>query len=94
VTSVVSANALAGLVGEEVGVVAAGRRLFGVVVERAVVDVEADPAREADVALESSNGRLAGNGFDGGNSSCETAIAISERKRARKKRLSIQGTGS
>ena len=32
--------------------------------------------------------------FAGGKSSCETAIAISERNRARKKRLSIQGTGS
>ena len=30
----------------------------------------------------------------GGNSSCETAITMSERNRARKKRLSIQGTGS
>jgi len=30
----------------------------------------------------------------GGNKSCETAIAMSDRKRARKKRLSIQGTGS
>jgi len=29
-----------------------------------------------------------------GNSSCETAITMSERNRARKKRLSIQGTGS
>jgi hypothetical protein len=32
--------------------------------------------------------------FGAGNSSCETAITMSERKRARKKRLSIQGTGS
>lgn len=37
---------------------------------------------------------LEGTDFGGGKSSCETAIAISERKRARKKRLSIQGTGS
>jgi hypothetical protein len=36
----------------------------------------------------------AGVGFTGGNSSCETAIIMSERNRARKKRLSIQGTGS
>jgi hypothetical protein len=32
--------------------------------------------------------------FGAGNSSCETAITMSERNRARKKRLSIQGTGS
>ena len=38
--------------------------------------------------------RWFGIGFAGGKSSCETAIAISERNRARKKRLSIQGTGS
>lgn len=35
-----------------------------------------------------------GTGFGGGKSSCETAIAMSDRKSARKKRLSIQGTGS
>jgi hypothetical protein len=33
-------------------------------------------------------------GLVGGNTSCETAITMSERNRARKKRLSIQGTGS
>ena len=38
--------------------------------------------------------REPGVGFGGGNISCETAIAINERNRARKKRLSIQGTGS
>jgi hypothetical protein len=32
--------------------------------------------------------------FGAGNSSCEAAITMSERNRARKKRLSIQGTGS
>jgi hypothetical protein len=32
--------------------------------------------------------------FDGGKSSCEIAITTRERNRARKKRLSIQGTGS
>ena len=35
-----------------------------------------------------------GVGLAGGKSSCETAIAISERNKARKKRLSIHGTGS
>ena len=38
--------------------------------------------------------RLEGPDLAAGKSSCETAIAISERNRARKKRLSIQGTGS
>jgi hypothetical protein len=33
-------------------------------------------------------------GLAGGNNSCDRAITISERNRARKKRLSIQGTGS
>jgi hypothetical protein len=33
-------------------------------------------------------------GFAGGKRSCEIAITISDRKRARKKRLSIYGTGS
>ena len=33
-------------------------------------------------------------GLEGGKSSCEIAITTSERNRARKKRLSIQGTGS
>ena len=37
---------------------------------------------------------LGGVALAGGKSSCETAIAMSERNRARKKRLSIQGTGS
>jgi hypothetical protein len=37
---------------------------------------------------------LEGVGFAGGNNSCEIAMTISERKRATKKRLSIQGTGS
>jgi hypothetical protein len=36
----------------------------------------------------------AGLVFGGGKSSCDIAITTSERNRARKKRLSIQGTGS
>ena len=47
-----------------------------------------------EVTLESACKRLSTLGLEGGNSSCEIAITISERKRARKKRLSIQGTGS
>jgi hypothetical protein len=93
VTSVVSATAPIDLVGE-IGAVAAGGELFGLAGEEAVVDGAANPAPEAEVALESANDRFAGSVLDGGNSNCETAIAISERKRARKKRLSIQGTGS
>ena len=38
--------------------------------------------------------RLEGPDLAAGKSSCETAMAISERNRAKKKRLSIQGTGS
>ena len=52
---------------------------------------EADPGR-ADV--ESAARETPGFGFIGGKSSCEIAITTSERNRARKKRLSIQGTGS
>jgi hypothetical protein len=78
----------------EVAVVVGGTILLGALVERVAGDIEGDPVRTADVVLESTDGRFAGRGFEGGNSSCETAIAISERKRARKKRLSIQGTGS
>ena len=35
-----------------------------------------------------------GAGFVGGKINCEIAITMSDRNRARKKRLSIQGTGS
>jgi hypothetical protein len=35
-----------------------------------------------------------GGFLTGGKRNCETAITMRERKRARKKRLSIQGTGS
>ena len=35
-----------------------------------------------------------GVGFTDGKRTCETAIAIRDRNKARKKRLSIQGTGS
>jgi hypothetical protein len=48
------------------------------------------------VAMESrvATGFAASGFLTDGKRSCETAITISERKRARKKRLSIQGTGS
>jgi hypothetical protein len=60
-----------------------------------VVDV--DDLDEVDVVraeVESVATEAPGFGFDGGKSSCEIAITTSERNRARKKRLSIQGTGS
>jgi hypothetical protein len=57
-----------------------------------VVDavVVSEPALETPVGAT----RALGVVFGDGNSSCETAITTSERSRARKKRLSIQGTGS
>jgi hypothetical protein len=53
-----------------------------------------DDAAPFDVPLESPATAVRGAGLDGGNSSWETAITMSERNKARKKRLSIQGTGS
>ena len=53
-----------------------------------------DDADPLVVLLESFATALLATGLGGGNSSWETAIAMSERNRARKKRLSIQGTGS
>ena len=44
--------------------------------------------------VESDGADVPGLGLTGGKSSCEIAITTSERNRARKKRLSIQGTGS
>jgi hypothetical protein len=44
--------------------------------------------------VESDGADVPGFGLPGGKSSCEIAITTSERNRARKKRLSIQGTGS
>ena len=68
-------------------------RAPGLLVEPGEVTAAGSVVRP-DTALESVGDLLTPTGFDGGNSSCEMAIAISERKRARKKRLSIQGTGS
>ena len=44
--------------------------------------------------VESDGADVPGFGLTGGKSSCEIAITTSERNSARKKRLSIQGTGS
>jgi hypothetical protein len=59
-------------------------------------DVAADPPALFSRELESPAGdmRELVVVFGVGNSSCATAITMSERNRARKKRLSIQGTGS
>jgi len=46
------------------------------------------------VPLESFGTALRGAGLAEGNSSWETAMAMSDRNKAKKKRLSIQGTGS
>ena len=46
------------------------------------------------VLLESFATELLAAGLAGGNSSWETAMTMSERNKAKKKRLSIQGTGS
>jgi hypothetical protein len=65
----------------------------GFVTSRAVddaVSLEVDDADESD----RTSLRTLTAGFGGGNSSWEIAITMSDRKRARKKRLSIQGTGS
>jgi hypothetical protein len=53
-----------------------------------------DDAASLVVLLESFATELLAAGLGGGNSSWETAMTISERNKARKKRLSIQGTGS
>jgi hypothetical protein len=81
----VVAVAVAGRVGETVG---SGAFLS---VGGATVDCVEEAAL---AAPDESTGRLGAAGLAGGNSSCETAIAMSDKNRARKKRLSIQGTGS
>jgi len=53
-----------------------------------------DAAASLVVLLESFATEVLAAGFGGGNSSWETAMTMSERNKARKKRLSIQGTGS
>jgi len=53
-----------------------------------------DDAASLVVLLESFATELLAADLGGGNSSWETAITMSERNKAKKKRLSIQGTGS
>src|SRR6185295_13987177 len=59
-----------------------------------LVDEDAAVAVCAAESLAVSGRCVDGAGFAGGNNSCETAMTTSDRNRARKKRLSIQGTGS
>jgi hypothetical protein len=53
-----------------------------------------DDAAPFEVVLESFGATLLVAALGGGNSSWETAMTMSERNKAKKKRLSIQGTGS
>ena len=53
-----------------------------------------DDAAPLDVVLESFGTVLRAAGLGDGNSSWETAMTMSDRNKAKKKRLSIQGTGS
>ena len=67
-------------------------------VELAVGDAasvgDVDEAGLTSTEVESADAGVPGLGLTGGKSNCEIAITTSERNRARKKRLSIQGTGS
>lgn len=54
-----------------------------------VLDAEGADTRDPKESTEPVLRWLEGTGFAGGKSNCEIAIAISERKSARKKRLSI-----
>ena len=53
-----------------------------------------DDAAPFGVLLESLGTAFRAGGLADGNSSWETAMAMSDRNKAKKKRLSIQGTGS
>ena len=53
-----------------------------------------DEAVDAALPAESTGVVVVRAGLGAGNSSCDRAMTISERNNARKKRLSIQGTGS
>jgi hypothetical protein len=70
------------------------RSCEGTVTGACVTDGCVDDAVPLSVELESVADALRVAGFGGGNISWETAMATSERNRAMKKRLSIQGTGS
>jgi hypothetical protein len=53
-----------------------------------------DDAAPLNVLLESLDTVLRAAGLADGNNNWETAMAMSDRNKAKKKRLSIQGTGS
>jgi hypothetical protein len=57
------------------------------------VDDTADGAAFSDALSRADDERTLAGGFDGGKSSCEIAMTTRERKRARKKRLSIKEPG-
>jgi ethanolamine transporter EutH len=92
VTAVISAVPGAAVVLET----ATARLCEGVVVGAFAIRVSVDDALSFAAELESLavRPRVVGTGLGGGNSSWEIAMTISDRKSARKKRLSIQGTGS
>lgn len=82
---------------------AAARALEPVVIARGCEETVAgggdatdcvDDAAPLDVLLESFGTALRVAGLADGNSSWETAMTMSDRNKAKKKRLSIQGTGS
>jgi hypothetical protein len=93
-TAVISAAPGAAAVSEaDVGRFCVGVAAGGFVTSGAIddaVSLGVDDADESDRAPF----RTLTAGFGGGNSSWEIAITMSDRNRARKKRLSIQGTGS
>jgi hypothetical protein len=60
----------------------------------ASVDDAAPFNKLLDILLESLGAAVRFAGLAGGNSSWDAAMTMSERNKAKKKRLSIQGTGS
>jgi hypothetical protein len=76
------------------GLAAMARSCEGAATDIGVTAGCVDDAASLIVLLESFATELLPVDLGGGNSSWETAMTMSERNKARKKRLSIQGTGS
>ena len=76
------------------GLTAIARSCEGAATDAGVTAGCVDDAASLVVLLESFATEVLAAGLGGGNSSWETAMTMSERNKARKKRLSIQGTGS
>ena len=76
------------------GLAAITRTCEGAAIDADVTAGCVDDAASLIVLLESFATEVLAAGLGGGNSSWETAMTMSERNKARKKRLSIQGTGS